>query len=679
MAKIEKLLKRLGYVSEKAMSVRPPEHTTIGLSVSLGDTELDRILVTKYPKLSKALLDHIATESPSMKRRLEQDLQKGISNALLSTMETIQSAYVAPSVSGIGPAKQMLTEWWFNPIWGQPRLVDLRTVKQLARGHIGSMAIEAILDQIMQVQWDIVPKYRTVVKRSDEVKQAEQEQRGVVKAFLDKPNRNNDNFDKILRMLGRNILETDDGTLVKVFDRYQRPQVPNVQMAGTGDIRQYTAQPAWDQVPVPGAKLLEVYAEDGTSFLKQTDMHGYLMNYWQYSFIVPRRPVRFETNEIVYISQNPRSGSPYGISPFESIVDSLQFVMKAMQYNEHFYENSAIPAFQIDYPWIKTPTELKEMGEYLESNFMGPDKAYRTLITNGGAKVQILNFDPEKLQMLEMQEFYIKLILAKLKVPADVLGISGNGGGAAGAVATQTAIHKSRAIKPLMTLIENALNSQLLPDILGVPKGESYVEFKWGEIVDLEEKERMSKIDQVHSAIGARTINEQRIRDGLDPVPWGDEPFLLQAYAQSKLGAAPGQQPDLGAAPKQHPFSSQAQDHTERPQGVTESQQVSSIGQAPGEGRSTGPMELPGGTMGKIKKNALGETLLSLFKEAKDRLKDRESRDRVIDEVISKAKGIIQATVPATGPSGERSQEEALKDFKRILMELAVSVEVGDV
>ena len=185
-------LRKLGRVEEDTPLSEAPVHGTVSLSKSTADKELDDLLLKRYPKLNAAVLDFIQNESPSVKARLQKEYRtKGVSNALLATMETIQSAYVAPSISGIGPAKQMLTEWWFNPIWGQPRLVDLKTIKQLARGHIGSMAIEAILDQIMQVDWDIVPRFRHQIDRPTGTRQMEHEQIDAVELFLDKPNRNN--------------------------------------------------------------------------------------------------------------------------------------------------------------------------------------------------------------------------------------------------------------------------------------------------------------------------------------------------------------------------------------------------------------------------------------------------------------------------------------------------------
>ena len=68
------------------------------------------------------------------------------------------------------------------------------------------MAIEAILDQIMQVDWDIVPRFRHQIDRPTGTRQMEHEQIDAVELFLDKPNRNNYSWDQILRMLIRNIL-----------------------------------------------------------------------------------------------------------------------------------------------------------------------------------------------------------------------------------------------------------------------------------------------------------------------------------------------------------------------------------------------------------------------------------------------------------------------------------------
>ncbi len=683
MGAFEKIFKRLGYISDKA--VQETSGTTVVISGVRSSGETDELLKSRYPRITKMALDWVQTQSPSMRNVL---LQKGVSNALLNTMETIQSAYVAPSISGIGPAKQMLTEWWFNPIWGQPRLADLKTLKMLARGHIGSMCIEAILDQVMQVEWDVVPKYRHQIDRPAGMQAEEREQTINLMAFLEDPNRNHDNWNKIVRMMLRNILETDDGVGVKVYQDYMRPPVPNVQIASTGDVRSYTAQPAWDQVPVPGSPLIEFYAEDGSSFLKQTDMHGYLMNYWQYSFVVPRRPVRFETNEILYIMQNPRAGSPYGYSPFESLVDTLTMLGKAAQFNEHFYENSAIPALQFDYPWIKNVEELEAMGKYLEENFMGPDKSFRTIATQGGVKVNTISFNPRDLQNIEVQDFYIKLCLAKLKVPPVILGLEqggGLGGGASGAAQAQAAIHKSRAIKPLMTLFEHATNRSLVPDVLGIPTQECLVEFRWGSMIDIEERERMARIDQVYLGTGVMVPNEVRQRDQMDRVPWGDGPFIPGAGLFGDLSAQPV--PEGGKSPggimevenAQAPHTAQQEPaamNVDRPTGVSESQNVRSIAHTGGRG----PTETAGGTFKSLESRStmMKNGLRELTKEARDRIKDGEDYESVERDVLPRAKGLILGILKPKSRRAIASADSTVDDFRAVLAELGVMHRAGE-
>jgi hypothetical protein len=707
--KIEKFLERAGAISKRAVD---PSNGNFAISVEAprGSNEwnLNKALIDKYPNILDNL-EYVATESPSVRSML----RKGqVSNALLSTMETVQSAYVAPSVSGLGPAKQMLTEWWFNPIWGQPRLVDLRTVKQLARGHIGSMAVEAILDQIMQVEWNIIPKFSHQVDRSADVKQSEQEQIGIVEDFFQDPNRNHDSIEKILRMYMRNILETDDGVIVKVFEEYTRPDQPNVQIASTGDVRAYTAQPAWDQVPKSGSPVIELYAEDGSSFLKQVDMHGYLMNYWQYSFVVPRRPVRFEENEIIYTMQNPRAGSPYGYSPFESVVNALLFLEKAMNYNEHFYENSAIPPLQIDYPWVKNKEELEEIGKYIENTFMGPDKSFRTLITNGGTVAKAINIDPQKLQMLEMQEFYLKLILAKLKTPPEILGLqigtkSAMGGGGA-AAEMQNVIHKSRAIKPLIKLVEHDWTQKVLPAILNLPPSQCYVKFAWDTMTDLEEQERQAHIDQVYSTTGKITINEIRQRDGEDPVPWGYKPYnpqlgLLGGDTPQNIGYYPiGKGGGGSSDSNNNPFggmggagsggglpggsSNRGEESGKAASGAKTLDQYSTVPQstmqhsiagAPNEGR--GPNEIGGGEFKALDHTALAirRGFREILKEEYDQLQDHKSFDDIASGLVDKAQTVLNYHISSNTSAAQERKTQALKDFRATMSDMAMDFKAG--
>ena len=430
--------------------------------------------------------------------------------ALTGFSQTLEAGYAFPVVSNLGRNKAVLSEWWLNPIHGQPRLMDIRTVRSLARNGVGSMCTEKILDIIAQQEWTIRP--RKIEGGKDKFNRSHADK---IKEFLYNPNRNNETLDSVIRKIGRNILETDDGVGVKVFSEYKEGMNPNTNMGiNVVPNPQYTPETdlrdmvTIDRTPTRNAELIEFSAEDGTSFLKQTDMHGYLLNYWQYSYIVPKRPIGFIPREICYISINPRAGSPYGYSPFESIIDWLTYIIQAGKYNRRFYENSSFFPMHITFEDVKDKQDMQYWQDYLQHNFMGPEKAWGAFLTNGHVKVSPITFNNRDLQNLETQQWYFKLVCAKLKVPPSMLGFTENVNRAT--AGQQTATFRSEAIRPLTKAIERAFNREVIPDL----DPDACCEFAFIQYSDLDEEQRRANNEAVYIQNSVKTPNE--VREGMD-------------------------------------------------------------------------------------------------------------------------------------------------------------------
>lgn len=431
---------------------------------------------------------------------------------------TLEAGYAFPVISNLGYNKAVLTEWWLNPVYGQPRLMDIRTIRALARNGVGSMCTEKILDIVAQQEWTIRPRRVSGGKEAYKESHAD-----AIKEFLYKPNRNNETFDSVLRKVGRNILETDDGVIVKVFSEYREGLNPNTNMGlNVAPNPQYTPDTdpkqmrTTDRTPAPNSELIEIIAEDGTSFLKQTDMHGYLLNYWQYSFIVPKQPIGFIPREICYISINPRAGSPYGYSSFESIVDWLTYIIQSGKYNRRFYENSAFFPMHVSFEDVKDKAEMQYWQDYLKNNFMGPEKAWGAFITNGKVTVSPITFNNRDLQNLETQQWYFKLVCAKLKVPPSMLGFTENVNRAT--AGQQTATFRSEAIRPLTKSIERTINREIISEL----DPDNCCEFAFIQYSDLDEEQRRANTEILYIQNGVKTPNE--VREGMDmpPVEGGD-------------------------------------------------------------------------------------------------------------------------------------------------------------
>jgi hypothetical protein len=81
--------------------------------------------------------------------------------------------------------------------------------------------------------------------------------------------------------------------------------------------------------------------------------------------------------------------------------------------------------------------------------------------------------------------------------------------------------HRSNAIHPRLRRRDEKLNEQLVPWF--DPTGRLFLASEDPTPMDPESGWQQQKIDL---EFGVRTINEMRREEGLEPVPWGDEPWL---------------------------------------------------------------------------------------------------------------------------------------------------------
>lgn len=106
--------------------------------------------------------------------------------------------------------KAVLTEWFWQPIRGQPRRVDTNELRKYANTIWVQAIVQTILNQIASVPWDIIPKEEYSYEEvQEEIKSA--------KEFLENINKNGENFNDVIRACVKDVLEIDAGVLVKVY------------------------------------------------------------------------------------------------------------------------------------------------------------------------------------------------------------------------------------------------------------------------------------------------------------------------------------------------------------------------------------------------------------------------------------------------------------------------------
>jgi hypothetical protein len=365
--------------------------------------------------------------------------------------------------------------FWLSPPYGRPRDIDYQRLERLEKSVWVRMCVQHIVDSVAGAEWEIVPRIKGT--------EVSDERMAEVQKFFDGDSWA-DGFPSVLKQMLPDMLQYDAGVLVKAF-------VVSDYDEESGHLKE------GDVVPV------ELYARDGRSFLKDADLFGTLKQYWQYSWINPQgRPIQFSADEVMYLQQYPVSREPYGMSTLEIIEEILDYLSQSTVAQSKYWTNGMFIGGQIDMPEVKDLDELKRYQAYFEAKLRGPRKFGKWLVTGGGTKVQSLPFTPQQMQWIDSQKWFTKMVFAVFKVAPSELGFTEDLNRATGI--QQMEIHKSKAIRPVLTLLENAFNRQIVWKHF-----DEELKFQYVQNLSLDEKAKQADIDTKRLADGLDSVNEK--------------------------------------------------------------------------------------------------------------------------------------------------------------------------
>ena len=421
------------------------------------------------------------------------------------------------------PRRAVMTEWFYNPLKGQPRYVDVYRMRQLAVSEWVWMCTSTIIEEVCQVPWEVIPKR---AQWQEDTPDQVLREIDYVTYFLNNPNDNkNETINTIMRAYLRECLELDAGCLVKGFSARSYDTHP----AGGLELRRQGQR-----------ELVELFARDGGSFLKETDVNGIEYRYWQYSYLHPAvAPIEFDTNEVVYSVRYPRAYSVYGWAELQSMETILNLLINSAFTNATMFQEYAVPSGVVSV--MGSAEDEQRMRGYFQSEIQG--RFHKVAIVNRDVKFTPFTYTARDLEFLKGQEWFSKLVWAIYKLTPTELGFQDEIRETGKAMAAQSRIQKRKAVMPLLALIEQVLNNQVINEFTPRLK----FQFKF---TDKEEEWAESELEMMMIKEGLMTINEWRKkRKKGPPVPWGDEPLQLQ-IGKGMGGGLGGQQggsmlPDL--------------------------------------------------------------------------------------------------------------------------------------
>jgi len=426
-----------------------------------------------------------------------------------------------------------------KPPFGWPKYKNVYTLRRVAATPQAAMAIKTIVDEITATPWKIVSKEGIKVEEGSTTKARIDE----VSQFFDNPNSNKESFEKILKVVVRELLVLDSGIIVKEFNEAgEMVELKSVDSAG------FLKNPnAFGKIDQRDDLILEGFVDFGkASTSSETAINSIAAftaserenrpgglsviqattraAYFQYGYLTSARPVPFGKKEVVWMEATPLSYDIYGLSPVESIIDVLQTLIYSIQYNLEYFEDNNVPKGFIQLAG-GTKEDLNDFADkwndlqYKKDGLSGQLRKvfHRVPITNSeNAEFIKVQFSSQELELIASQQWFTKLVWGAFGVTPSEIGFTEDSNRAT--EIAQSRVFKRKAIFPLLRLLEYHINKEIISEW-------EYddIEFRF-DTYDVEEEKFKWELYKLQLDTKTKTVNEIRMIEGLEEVEWGDGP-----------------------------------------------------------------------------------------------------------------------------------------------------------
>lgn len=334
-------------------------------------------------------------------------------------------------------------------------------------------AINIRRTQVSSAEWDIVP--------FDQRKPYSKRQALRLKTLFNTPNPKNDSFRTFIEPIIEDILVLDAGVVEKVRNLLGEP----VEM--------------W---PVDGGQIKVSTTWDGDP---NESRYFWYPDYQQRA--------SFKNGDMIYMMANPRSHSPIGLAPLETLKLTIEAELMGHEYNRRQVTGAA-PDGVMDLGEGVTKEQVRDFRTFFESEIAGHG-AIGFIGGSKGAKWVPFRATNRDMQFLEWQIYLVRKIAVVFGVTPQDLGVTFDVNRSTSEIQLQ--VSEDRGLRPLMSLIQDYLTEELVWDqAFGGPDNNLAFRFT---ALNLKETTAKSNINKLALAgVPWKTVNEARVEDGREPL-----------------------------------------------------------------------------------------------------------------------------------------------------------------
>jgi len=273
-----------------------------------------------------------------------------------------------------------------------------------------------------------------------------------------------------------------------------------------------------------GGGIAALWVVDGAEISVDPKWNGSKPNAPRYSQWENFRKIcDLRNDELIYMMHNPRSHTPIGWSPVETLVRVIEAELYGENYDYEGLKQTA-PEGLIDLGRGVPAKEVVAFREYYESEIAGTKSM--AIFGGGGdsgvtgeVKFTPFKWSPREAQRQEYKKWLATKIAAVFEMDLLSFNLTEDVNRANGEnLTTQT----DTGLVGLSSLVAEYITREIIWEI------DENHGFEFADVIATDDMIQ-AKVDQLNMGTGITFPNEIRAREGLDPVAWGNVPYAVQS------------------------------------------------------------------------------------------------------------------------------------------------------
>lgn len=368
------------------------------------------------------------------------------------------------------------------------RGVGFHTLRAFAEYYpIARACINYRQAQLTQLDWDIAVMEDDSEDGKTEVSSEQRQAIKDIKSFFRYPQGSRGiTFSHFLKQILEDVLVIDAAVLYK-------------KKTFGGDVLGY--------LPVDGATMKLRINEDGT--IPEPPEIAYVQ------VIKGKEVAKLTTDEMYYRIMNPRTTTPYGLSPLETLILTVTTALKLQTHNLSYLTEGTVPSGLVELPKdiAGSPDEVSKWQKTWDSMMAGDQRMLSRLRFLPEGMKYTPTKKAEDMSFERFERWLLQNTCTVFGVPPQNIGFTYEVNRATGEV--QWEVGKERGLFPLANFIKN-----IFDEIIQVDFAREDLEFIWTNINPTNAKEE-AEVFRTLVETGAVSVDEWRQAEGREPIGLG--------------------------------------------------------------------------------------------------------------------------------------------------------------